>query len=60
IKNEAGGRYFCCLGGKNCCSGYKLVKLVDKRLKDVEKFWVEGVFEVLIDKSQPDVVREIS
>ncbi|KAI3941745.1 hypothetical protein MKW92_021602 [Papaver armeniacum] len=58
VKNE-GGSYFCCWGRKNCCSGYKLGKIVVEKRNDADKFWNEGVFPVLVDKCQPDVVREI-
>ncbi|KAI3919111.1 hypothetical protein MKW98_016664, partial [Papaver atlanticum] len=54
------GSYFCCWGRKNCCIGYKLGKMVVELLNDVHKFWNEGVFQVLVDKSQPDIVREIA
>ncbi|KAI3941743.1 hypothetical protein MKW92_021600 [Papaver armeniacum] len=58
VKNE-GGSYFCCWGRKNCGSGYKLGKDVVEMLNDANELWNEGVFQVLVDKSQPDIVREI-
>ncbi|XP_026379441.1 probable disease resistance protein At5g63020 [Papaver somniferum] len=59
VKNERRS-YFCCWGRKNCCIGYKLGKIVVELLNDADKFCNEGVFQVLVDKSQPDIVREIA
>ncbi|KAI3965619.1 hypothetical protein MKX01_010576 [Papaver californicum] len=61
-KEEAvndGGSYFCCWGRKNCCGGYKLGKSVAEKMIAVEKLWEEGNFQVVVENSRPDPVREI-
>ncbi|KAI3867832.1 hypothetical protein MKW92_002949 [Papaver armeniacum] len=57
--NNEKGSYYCCWGRKNCCSGYKLGKSVVEKLSAVEKLWEEGNFNSVVEKSQPEPVREI-
>ncbi|XP_026420335.1 disease resistance protein SUMM2-like [Papaver somniferum] len=56
---NGGGSYFCCWGRKNCCSGYRLGKLVVEKINAVEKLLEEGNFNAVVEESQPDPIREI-
>ncbi|OVA07902.1 Disease resistance protein [Macleaya cordata] len=50
---------FCCCCLKNCCTGYKLGKLVVQKLASVEELRNEGVFSDVVDRSNSVLVQEI-
>ncbi|KAI3919113.1 hypothetical protein MKW98_016666, partial [Papaver atlanticum] len=59
VKNEV-RRCFRCYVRKSCWSDYKHGKLVVKKLKVVEKLRRDGNFSVVVGRSPPDPVREMS
>ncbi|KAI3919110.1 hypothetical protein MKW98_016663 [Papaver atlanticum] len=58
IKN-GGGCYFCCWGGRNCWSAYRLGKLMSRKQIMVENLLREANIQDVTYKCQPDPLQQI-